>query len=252
MPKITINNLKVTYTNKKKSIVTALENFNCVIEPDTFNVVVGYSGCGKTTLLRAIAGLIDYEGEIYFDSTDISNLTIKERNISLVSQNYALYPHMTIFDNIAYPLILAQAPRSEIIERVNSVASYLGISHCLTRKPKHLSGGQQQKVALARAMIKKPQLYLFDEPLSNFDLPKRYEAKMMIRKAVKDYAATAIYVTHDFSEAMSIADNIIVISDGKVEISGKPLDVYNSKNPVVEDLKGIIDSNEQLVFESDN
>ncbi len=248
MPKITIQNLKVTYVNKKKSEVTALENFNCVMEPDSFNVIVGYSGCGKTTLLRAIAGLIDYDGEIFFDNKDISEISIKDRNIALVSQNYALYPNMTIFDNIAFPLSLAQAPRAEIIERVNEVASYLGIAHCLTRKPKHLSGGQQQKVALARAMIKKPQLYLFDEPLSNFDLPKRYEARMMIRKAVKDYSATAIYVTHDFSEAMSIADNIIVINDGKVEISGKPLDVYNSKNPVVEELKGIVDY-EQLVLE---
>lgn len=247
MPKITINNLKVTYQNKKKTEVVALEDFNCVIEPDSFNVVVGYSGCGKSTLLKAIAGLIEYEGDIYFDSTDISNLTIKERNISFVTQNYALYPHLNIFDNIAFPLTLSQAPKKEIIERVTEVAKYLGIEHCLTRKPKHLSGGQQQKVALARAMVKKPQLYLFDEPLSNFDQPKRYEARQIIRKAVKDYAATAIYVTHDFTEAMALADNIIVISDKKVEISGKPLDVYNSGNPVVEDLKGIT-NDAQLVF----
>ena len=247
MPKITINNLKVTYQNKKKSEVVALEDFNCVIEPGSFNVVVGYSGCGKSTLLKAIAGLIEYEGEIYFDSTDISNLTIKERNISFVTQNYALYPHLNIFDNIAFPLTISQAPKKEIIERVTEVAKYLGIEHCLTRKPKHLSGGQQQKVALARAMVKKPQLYLFDEPLSNFDQPKRYEARQIIRKAVKDYAATAIYVTHDFTEAMALADNIIVISDKKVEISGRPLDVYNSGNPVVEDLKGIT-NDAQLVF----
>ena len=248
MPRITINNLKVTYHNKKKSEVVALDNFNCDIESDSFNVIVGYSGCGKSTLLRTIAGLIDYEGEIYFDSINTASLTIRERNVALVSQNYALYPHMNIFDNIAFPLSLMQSPKNEIIERVHVVAKYLGIEHCLTRKPRHLSGGQQQKVALARAMVKKPQLYLFDEPLSNFDLPKRYEARMMIRKAVKDYGATAIYVTHDFSEAMSIADNIIVISDGKVEISGKPLDVYNSGNLVVEDLKGT-SQNEQLIFE---
>jgi len=201
----------------------------------------------KSTLLKAIAGLIEYEGEIYFDSTDISNLTIKERNISFVTQNYALYPHLNIFDNIAFPLTISQAPKKEIIERVTEVAKYLGIEHCLTRKPKHLSGGQQQKVALARAMVKKPQLYLFDEPLSNFDQPKRYEARQIIKKGVKDYAATAIYVTHDFTEAMALADNIIVISDKKVEISGRPLDVYNSGNPVVEDLKGIT-NDAQLVF----
>ena len=248
MPTITIKDLRVEYQNKKKSTVVALEHLDCVMEADSFNVVVGYSGSGKSTLLRAIAGMIDYDGDIFFDQTDVSSMTVKERNVAMVSQNYVLYPHMTIFDNIAFPLMIAQAPRSEIIERVNSVAEYLGIKHCLTRKPKHLSGGQQQKVALARAIVKKPQLYLFDEPLSNFDLPKRYEARMMIRKAVKDYAATAIYVTHDFTEAMSIADNIIVINDGKVEISGKPLDVYNSGNPIVEDLKGTVD-NEQLVLE---
>lgn len=237
MPKIIFKDLKVKYKNKDKTEIIVLDGFNCELEDSSFNVVIGFSGCGKTTLLRAVAGLIDYEGEIYFDNTEISKLTTQERNVSFVSQEYVLYPHLTIFDNIAMPLLIARAPREEIIDRVKEIANYLGISHCLTRKPKHLSGGQQQKVALARAIIKRPQLYLFDEPLSNFDAQARSEARLMIKKAVKDYHMTAIYVTHDLQEAMSLADKIIVINDGKVEISGTPEEVYESNNKIVKQLK---------------
>ncbi|MBO4572535.1 MAG: ABC transporter ATP-binding protein [Clostridia bacterium] len=246
MKKITVNNLKVVYKDKKRGNVTALENFSTVVFGNAFNVVIGYSGCGKTTFLRAVAGLIEYEGDIFFDDVDAFDLTVKDRNIAMVSQEYALYPHINVFDNIAYPLVLAGAPRSEIIERVNNLAEYFGIKHCLTRKPKHLSGGQQQKVALARAMIKMPQLYLFDEPLSNFDPQKRYEARQMIKKAVKDHGATAIYVTHDLNEAMELADNVIVIDKGKVEISGNPAYVFNSHDEVVESLKSKVD-HEQFI-----
>lgn len=239
MPKITINDLKVEYQNKKKATIVALEGLSCEFENGSFNVVVGYSGCGKTTLLRSIAGLQDYEGEIYFDELNLDDTTVKERNVAYVSQSYVLYPNMTVFDNIAFPLSIAGAPRAEIIARVNEVAERLGIKHCLTRKPKHLSGGQQQRVALGRAIIKKPNVYLFDEPLSNFDQPTRFEARMLIKSAVKDYGSTAVYVTHDFNEAMNLADKIFVINDGKIEISGDPLDVYNSGNEIVESLKGM-------------
>ena len=181
MPKITIKNLKVTYKNKRKSEVVALDNFNCVIEPDSFNVVVGYSGCGKTTFLRCIAGLIDYDGSIYFDDDNVDKLSPKERNIAFVSQNYVLYPRMTIFDNIAFPLVNKGASKEEIVKRVYEVADRLDIRYCLSRKPKHLSGGQQQRVALARALVKKPSIYLFDEPLSNLDNINRIEAKKLIK-----------------------------------------------------------------------
>ena len=236
MPNLTIKNLKVSYKNKD-STVTAIDNFNLEIRDGSFNVIVGYSGCGKTTLLRTIVGFMDYEGEIYFDNLEISNLSTQERNIAYVSQQYVLYPHMTIFDNIASPLKIAKAPREEIIARVKEIANFLGIEHCLTRKPKQLSGGQQQKVALARAIIKRPELYLFDEPLSNFDAQGRSEARRMIKSVVKDYNMTAIYVTHDFDEALNLADNIVVMHQGKVVISGTPEELLESKNKIVQELK---------------
>lgn len=238
MSNIKIENLTVQYNNKKDSTVTALDNISLEIKDSTLNVIVGYSGCGKTTLLRAIAGLLEYDGYIYFDGIDGNTLTVQQRNVSMVTQNYALYPHMTIFENIAFPLKIAGASKDEIIERVYSAAETLGIKYCLSRKPKHLSGGQQQRVALARALVKKPDIYLFDEPLSNFDAQRRSESRILIKKIIKENNATALYVTHDFTEAMALADHLIVLNDGKVELEGAPLDVYNSGNPIVESLKG--------------
>ena len=250
MPNITINNLKVQYVNKKKSVYTAIDNLSLDLKDGSFNCVVGYSGSGKTTLLRSIAGFVDYEGEILFNGVDIDGVAIKDRNISMVTQNYVLYRSLTVFENIAFPLKVVGASKEEIIERVNEVANKLGIEHCLSRKPRQISGGQQQRVALARALIKKPDLYLFDEPLSNIDPLKRSEARILIKKMIKETNSTAIYVTHDLKEAMALADHLIVINDGKVEIEGKPLDVFNSNNPIVESLKGDM-SNENL-FNRDN
>ena len=165
MSNIKIENLSVTFENKKKSKVVALDNLSLDIKDNSLNVILGYSGSGKTTLLRAIAGLIDYDGKIYFDGVDALSLTVQERNVSMVTQNYVLYRSMTIFENIAFPLKIAGASKDEIIKRVNDVAIKLDIEHCLSRKPKHLSGGQQQRACLARALVKKPNIYIFDEPL---------------------------------------------------------------------------------------
>ena len=239
MSNIKIENLTVKFESKKKPTVIALDNVSLDIKDATLNVIVGYSGCGKTTLLRSIAGLQEYEGYIYFDGVDGDTLSVQQRNVSMVTQNYVLYRTMTVFENIAFPLTIAGASKEEIIERVYYVAERLGIKHCLSRKPKHLSGGQQQKVALARALIKKPDIYLFDEPLSNFDAQKRSESRVLIKKIIKENNATALYVTHDFEEAMALADHLIVMADGKVVIEGEPLDVYNSGNEIVESLKGV-------------
>ena len=238
MANIKIENLTVKYENKNKAMTIALNDLSLKIKDNTLCVVVGYSGCGKTTLLRCVAGLQEYEGTIYINDIDADSLTVPQRNVAMVTQNYVLYKTMTIFENIAFPLKIAGASKDEIIKRVNEVAEKLDIKHCLSRKPKHLSGGQQQRVALARALIKKPSIYLFDEPLSNFDAQRRNETKLLIKKIIKEESATALYVTHDFNEAMALADYIIVLNNGKVEIKGKPMDVFNSGNRIVESLKG--------------
>ncbi len=238
MPVIKIENLTVKFKEKKNKEVVALENLSLEIKDKFLNVILGYSGSGKTTLLRSIAGLQDYEGTIYFDGIDVDNLSVQKRNIAMVTQNYALYPSMTVFENIAFPLKVLGASKEEIISRVYEIAEKLDIKHCLSRKPKKLSGGQQQRVALARAMVKKPDLYLFDEPLSNLDTIKRSEARILIKKIIKERNATALYVTHDFTEAMALADYLIVINDKRVEIEGTPLEIYESNNPIVESLKG--------------
>jgi len=237
MPELKIKDLTVEYyDNKTKDYYKALDNLSVTFENNTFNVVIGYSGCGKTTLLKTICGFLDYEGEILFGNVNANELTIPERNIAYVSQNYSLYPHMTVFDNIAYPLKIKGAPREEIIECVKKVDKDLGLEYLLTRKPKQLSGGQQQRVALARAIVKKPSIYIFDEPLSNIDYEMRREERIFIKQTVDKYKATAIYVTHDITEAMVLADKIFVIDNGKIVEQGNPEQVYESDNEVVKEL----------------
>ena len=235
MPDISIKNLRVEYINKKQ-VVTALDGFNATFKSGVINVIVGYSGCGKTTLLKAIAGLVDYDGQILFDDKDIIKLDVNERNVGFVSQEYVLYTNMTIFDNIAFPLKMKKLPRDEIIAMVVSLAKEFGIAHCLTRKPKQLSGGQKQRVALVRALVKKPDICLLDEPLSNVDEQRRSEMRAYIKGYLKKNNCTALYVTHNVAEAMSLADTLTVINYGKNEISGEPMAVYNSCNATVESL----------------
>jgi len=239
MPEIKVENLKVVYKSNKKKIedTVALEDFNVTFESGKFNAIVGFSGCGKSTLLRAIAGLTPYEGTISFDGVDGENLLVAERNIAYVSQNYALYPHMTIFDNIAFPLKLLKASREEIIERVYEVAEKLEIKPLLSRKPRQLSGGQQQRVAIARALVKRPSICMFDEPLSNLDNEMRMEARYLIKKVVSSQDMTVLYVTHDFMEAMALSDYIYVINNKKIEVSGTPREVFDMDNEIVKALK---------------
>ena len=216
--------------------VTALNDISLVLQSDTFHVIVGYSGCGKTTLLRCIAGLQDYDGDILFDGEETYDRDLRDKKSAFVSQQYTLYPRMTIFDNIAFPLIAARTEKHEIIDRVYALAKDLDIVHCLTRKPKQISGGQQQRVALARALVKMPSICLLDEPLSNLDVQLRYEQRNYIKNALTNIDCTAIYVTHDIHEALALADNLIVMNDGKIEISGNPNDIYKSSNPIVKSL----------------
>lgn len=235
MSEITIKDLSVTFKSKKREVL-ALDEFNATFR-EGMNVIVGYSGCGKTTLLRCIAGLQDYEGEIYFDGEDLDDVPTKDRNFSFVSQNYVLYPNYTVFENIAFPLKIMRAGRAEITERVRAMAEMLDLTACLNRKPKHISGGQQQRVAIARALVKNPLVCLLDEPFSNTDESMRSQTVRDLKRAFDATGCMGIYVTHDFKEALLLADRLFVMNEGRLEMSGTPDEVFESENEVVKILK---------------
>ena len=198
------------------------------IKNQEFVVFVGPSGCGKSTLLRLVAGLEDISsGELRFDGEMVNELTPAERGIAMVFQSYALYPHMSVYDNMAFGLKLAQVGREGVDERVRNAARILQIEHLLERKPKQLSGGQRQRVAIGRAIVRDPRVFLFDEPLSNLDAALRVQMRIEIAKLHRELAATMIYVTHDQVEAMTLADRIVVLNAGVVEQFGSPLELYH-------------------------
>ena len=191
-------------------------------------VIVGPSGCGKSTLLRMIAGLEKITaGEISIGGKMVNNLEPADRDIAMVFQNYALYPHMSVRQNMAYGLKIRKIPKDEIEQRVNEAAEILGISQYLDRKPRQLSGGQRQRVAMGRAIVRKPQVFLFDEPLSNLDAKLRVQMRLEIRKLQKRLNVTSIYVTHDQVEAMTLGDRLMVLNDGVVEQFGTPIELYD-------------------------
>jgi multiple sugar transport system ATP-binding protein len=193
-----------------------------------FAVLVGPSGCGKSTLLRMVAGLEEIsEGEIEIGGKVVNDVPPKERDIAMVFQNYALYPHMKVRDNMAFSLMLAKRSRSEIDERVDKAAGILGLAHLLDRYPRQLSGGQRQRVAMGRAIVRDPQVFLFDEPLSNLDAKLRVAMRTEIKELHQRLKTTSVYVTHDQIEAMTMADQIVVMRDGVVEQRGAPLDLYD-------------------------
>ena len=198
------------------------------IRDGEFVILVGPSGCGKSTLLRMIAGLENISGgEIRIGNRVVNNVPPKERDIAMVFQNYALYPHMTVADNMAFSLKLRMAPKSEIEERVSKAAGILGLNPLLQRYPRQLSGGQRQRVAMGRAIVRDPQVFLFDEPLSNLDAKLRVAMRTEIKELHQRLRTTTVYVTHDQIEAMTMADKIVVMHDGIVEQMGAPLDLYD-------------------------
>jgi sn-glycerol 3-phosphate transport system ATP-binding protein len=204
-------------------------------------VIVGPSGCGKSTLLRMVAGLEDVtQGEIRIGGQRVNELEPVDRNIAMVFQNYALYPHMNVFDNMAYGLKIARTPKPEIAERVAVAAKMLQLEDYLTRRPRELSGGQRQRVAMGRAIVRKPQAFLFDEPLSNLDAKLRVQMRLEIKALQRDLGITSLYVTHDQVEAMTLADRMIVMNAGVAEQIGAPLDVY--RNPQTQFVAGFIGS----------
>jgi multiple sugar transport system ATP-binding protein len=213
---------------KKYRNVYAVKDVNLTIEDQEFVVIVGASGCGKTTTLRMIAGLEKpTSGDIYIGETRVNDLHPKYRDVSMVFQNYALYPHMNVFQNMAFGLKLRRYPRTEIEKRVNEAARMLGLEALLNRRPKQLSGGQRQRVAMGRAMVRSPQVYLFDEPLSNLDAKMRVEVREELLRIHEKVKTTVIYVTHDQVEAMTLAHRIVLMHEGDIVQVGAPMELYN-------------------------
>ena len=208
--------------------VTAVHDFNLEIEDKEFIVLVGPSGCGKSTTLRMVAGLEEIsKGELYIDDKLVNNIEPKDRDIAMVFQSYALYPHMTVYDNMAFSLKLKRLPKEEIKRRVEEAAQILGLEQLLERKPKALSGGQRQRVALGRAIVRSPKVFLMDEPLSNLDAKLRVQTRAEITKLHQRLQTTFIYVTHDQTEAMTMGTRIVVMKDGYIQQQDTPQNLYD-------------------------
>lgn len=224
MAKLSLSSIYKVYPGN----VTAVRDFNLEIEDKEFVVLVGPSGCGKSTTLRMIAGLEEISGgQLFIDDRLVNDIAPKDRDIAMVFQNYALYPHMTVYENMAFGLKLKKTPKDEIHRRVTEAAKILNIEEYLNRKPKALSGGQRQRVALGRAIVREPKVFLMDEPLSNLDAKLRVQMRTEISKLHQKLQTTFVYVTHDQTEAMTMGDRIVVMKDGIVQQVDTPLNLYN-------------------------
>ena len=236
MAQVELKNVTKIYDKNK-----IIDNVNLTVRDKEFLVLVGSSGCGKSTLLRMIAGLEDItNGEIYIDDKCVNNVHPKERDIAFVFQNYALYPHMSVYENMAFPLKMRKMPKKDIDIKVKEAAEILNLTDLLQRKPRQLSGGQRQRVALGRAIVRNPKVFLMDEPLSNLDAKLRVQMRAEIKKLHKKLQTTFIYVTHDQTEALTMGDRIAVIDKGIIQQIGTPLEVYN--NPVNKFVGGFLGS----------
>ncbi|MGV6831838.1 MAG: ABC transporter ATP-binding protein [bacterium] len=258
MASITIEHLKKIYPG---SDVPTIADANLQINDKEFIVLVGPSGCGKSTLLRMIAGLEEItEGSLKIDNEVVNELSPKDRDIAMVFQNYALYPHMTVFENMAFGLKLRKTPKEEIKQKVEEAARILDITHLLDRRPKDMSGGQRQRVAIGRSIVRDPKVFLFDEPLSNLDAALRVQMRAEIKKLHKQLDATIVYVTHDQIEAMTMGDRIVVLKDGNVMQFDTPMNLFNNPankfvagfigSPAMNFLDGKIEVEDEAVFVS--
>ena len=236
MAQVELKNVTKIYDKNK-----IIDNVNLTVKDKEFLVLVGSSGCGKSTLLRMIAGLEDItQGQIYIDDKCVNNVHPKERDIAFVFQNYALYPHMSVYENMAFPLKMRKMSKKDIDIKVKEAAEILDLTALLQRKPRQLSGGQRQRVALGRAIVRNPKVFLMDEPLSNLDAKLRVQMRAEIKKLHKKLQTTFIYVTHDQTEALTMGDRIAVIDKGVIQQIGTPLEVYN--NPVNKFVGGFLGS----------
>ena len=252
--------VRITLENITKTFgpVKAVQNLNLKVEDKEFLTLLGPSGCGKTTTLRIIAGLErQTEGNVYFDDVLVNDLPPKDRNVAMVFQTYALYPHMTVYDNIAFPLRIKKVSKDEIDKRVKSIAEMLQIRDLLNRKPHELSGGQQQRVALGRAIVRNPKVFLLDEPLSNLDAKLRVYMRAELKNLQRKLGVTTIYVTHDQVEAMSMSDRVAILMSGILQQVGTPSEIYDNPanvnvggfigNPPMNFFKGSIREDEGLI-----
>ena len=259
MAKVVLKNVNKIYNEE----VHAVKDANIIAEDKEFVILVGPSGCGKSTTLRMVAGLEEVtSGEIYIGDRLVNEVQPKDRDIAMVFQNYALYPHMTVFDNMAFALKLRKVSKTKIKKQVEHSAKLLGIEELLERKPKELSGGQRQRVALGRAIVRDPKVFLFDEPLSNLDAKLRVQMRAEISKLHRKLSTTMIYVTHDQVEAMTMADKIVILKDGYIQQIDTPLEVYDHpKNlfvagfigsPAINEFKGQLEKrNNKIYFKND-
>lgn len=228
MASVTLEHVSKTYRDRKRT-VRAVDDFSLEVADREFIVLVGPSGCGKTTTLRVIAGLEDVtDGTIRIGDQIVNRLAPKDRDVAMVFQNYALYPHMTAFKNMAFPLKMRRMRRAEIKQKVHEVAGMLGIEHLLDRKPRDLSGGEKQRVAVGRAIVRRPRVFLFDEPLSNLDARLRVHMRTELKSLHRELNTTAIYVTHDQEEAMTLGDRLVIMRDGFIQQCGAPMEVYDA------------------------
>ena len=237
MANVTLKNVVKKYDTK-----TIINDVSLEIQDKEFLVLVGSSGCGKSTILRMIAGLEDItDGQIFIGDKCVNNVHPKDRDIAFVFQSYALYPHMTVYENIAFPLKMRNLKKDEIDKKVKEAAEILDLTEYLNRKPKQLSGGQRQRVALGRAIVRNPKVFLMDEPLSNLDAKLRIDMRMELKRLQKELGITTLYVTHDQEEALTLSDRIAVFNNGYVEQVGTPYEIYNeSKSEFVCDFIGDI------------
>ena len=234
MPSLHLEHLSVSLGKKNPKRI--IHDLSATFLEGQINVIIGASGCGKTTMLRAILGLLPYEGAIYYDDIEISNIGMRERNMAYVNQDISLYPHMSAFNNIAFPLLAAGAPGEEIRERVYAIAEKLHISECLARKPRQLSLGQCQRVAIARALVKRASLYVFDEPFSNLDKALSEPLNAEMKTLFHEMGATVLFVSHDLKEAFQIADRVFMMEEGgNIFASGSVKEIVQNPLPKVQE-----------------
>ncbi|WP_299913020.1 sn-glycerol-3-phosphate ABC transporter ATP-binding protein UgpC [uncultured Paracoccus sp.] len=228
-----MSGLELTQVNKLYGDAHVIHDVNLSVEPGEFCVFVGPSGCGKSTLLRMIAGLEDIsQGTLEIGGREVNDVDPSKRGVAMVFQSYALYPHLSVRENMGFGLRFDKTPKDEIDRRVGAAAKTLQLDHLLERKPKALSGGQRQRVAIGRAIVRKPEVFLFDEPLSNLDAELRVNMRVEIARLHKELGATIVYVTHDQVEAMTLADKIVVLRAGRIEQVGRPLDLYDDPDNI--------------------